>query len=178
MLRKYNDHVLNEKKDMKAEKLAIENKILKLFKDKPEIKSGEKWPDAKCIYGLANIKKYVGGDNLKVDQIFNDLKAKDKKIKSISVRISAYKESYPFYYYEDYTTKEEAEKCKVDMEKSQKPDEKKKVVSRDVPERVIAKKKEAPKSKDPRNIKTSKKEPVKEADLKAKAKVLVKRKKG
>lgn len=177
MLKKYND-ILNEKKDAKAEKSNIEEKIKKLFKDKPSVKaSSEAWPNAKCIYGLANIKSYVGGDNLKTDQVFNDM-LKDKKIKSIKVKINAYGESYPYYYHEDYTTKEEAEKCKVDMEKSQKPVVKKAVKP------VEPKEKKARAPRTPRAAKTTEpketkaKKPVTEKDLKAKAKVVIRRKRG
>jgi hypothetical protein len=175
MLKKYND-ILNEKKDMKAEKTGIEAKITTLFKEKPEIKASGSWPDAKCIYGLANIKKYVGGDAAKVDQVFNDMR-KDKKIKSIKVKIAEYNETYPYFYHEDHTSKEEAEKCKETMEKSQKPAEKKAVKSRELPpERVVAKKKEvAAKPRTPR--KPAAKKVVGEKDLKVKAKAVIKRKK-
>jgi hypothetical protein len=178
MLKKYND-ILNEKKDMKAEKTGIEAKITKLFTDKPEIKASGSWPDAKCIYGLANIKKYVGGDTAKVDQIFNDMR-KDGKIKSIKVKIAEYNETYPYFYHEDHTSKEEAEKCKANMEKSQKPAEKKAVKSRELPpERVVAKKKEvAAKPRAPRAPrKPAEKKVVGEKDLKVKAKAVIKRKK-
>lgn len=174
MLKKYND-ILNEKKDMKAEKTGIEAKITKLLKDKPEVKASGNWPTAKCIYNISNIKKYVGEDNLKTDQVFNDMK-KDKKIKSVNVKIAEYGETYPYFYHEDHTTKEEAEKCKVDMEKSQKPAEKKAVKSREVPERAVGKKKEVtPKPRAPR--KPVEKKVVTEGDLKVKAKATVKRKK-
>ena len=114
---KYNEYILNEKKDIKAEKSSIEDKIMKLFKEKPEIKSEtDNWPDSKCIYNISHIKKYVDSDNTKVDQIFQDLKSKNKKIKFISVKNSAYNTTYPYFYDEDYTTKEQAEKCKKEME--------------------------------------------------------------
>jgi len=179
MLKKYNEHI-NEaaKKDMKAEKSGVEEKIMKLFKEKPEVKGTGNWPDAKCIYGLAGIKKYVGGDTQKTDQVFQDLRSKDKKIKSISVKIAEYKESYPYFYHEDHTTKEEAEECKKKMEASQKPVERKAVKEREAPpERKVAKKKEvAPKPKAPR--KPREKKVVTEGDLKVKAKAVIKRKKG
>jgi len=173
MLKRYDD-ILNEKKDMKAEKSAIETKIYDLFKSKPSIAGGPKWPDSKGIYSLANIKKYVGGDSLKVDQAFGDMK-KDSKIKSISVKNSAYNETYPYYYHEDHTSKEESEKCKASMEKNQKPAEK----------YVAPKVEEKPKpTRKPRVAKTEtapRKTPVKkaptEADAKEKAKATIRRKK-
>ena len=180
MLKKYNEHVLNEKKDVKAEKSGIEEKILKLFKDKPQVKAkSDKWPDSKCIYSIGDIKKYVGEDSTKVDAAFHDAKSrKDTKIKSISVKNLAFKESYPYYYDEEHTTKEEAEKCKADMEASQKPIERKTVKDRELPpERQVGKKKEVEaKPKAPR--KPREKKVVTEGDLKVKAKAIVRRKKG
>jgi len=125
MLKNYIDFIL-EKKDTKADKMDIKEKILKLFKEKPEIKaSSEIWPDAKNIYGLSDIKRYVDGDNVKVDGAFHDLMKEDDKIKSISVKIKHYSQSYPYFYHADHTSKEEAQECKDKMEKSQKPVEKK-----------------------------------------------------
>ena len=41
-------------------KFTFVDKIMKLFKEKPEVKSSsDKWPDAKNIYGLANIKNML-----------------------------------------------------------------------------------------------------------------------
>ena len=179
MLKKYNEHI-NEaaKKDMKAEKSGVEEKIMKLFKEKPEIKGTGNWPDAKCIYGLSNIKKYVGGD-AQVDQIFQDMRtAKGNKIASVKVKILQYNETYPYFYDEDHTTKEEAEECKKKMEASQKPIERKIVKDRELPpERQVGKKKEVEaKPKAPR--KPREKKVVTEGDLKVKAKAIVRRKKG
>lgn len=179
MLKKYNEHILTEKKDMKAEKSGIEEKIIKLLTDKPEVKASGNWPDAKCIYGLANIKKYVGGDTQKVDQIFQDMRsAKGNKISSIKVKIAEYGESYPYFYHTDHTSKEEAEQCKKKMEGTQKPAENKAVKSRELPpERKVAKKKEVEsKPKLPR--KPREKKVVTEGDLKTKAKAVIKRKRG
>ena len=121
MLKKYNDHVLNEKKEIKTEKSDIEKKIMKLFKDKPLISStSTNWPDAKCVYSLSDIKKYINGDNLKIDNIFQDMIKKNKKIKSIKIKNLEYKDNYSYYYYEDYVSDEEAEECKIKMEESQK----------------------------------------------------------
>lgn len=182
MLKKYNEHILTEKKDMKAEKSGIEDKIKKLFTDKPEVKASGSWPDAKCIYSLANIKKYVGGDTLKVDQVFQDMRsAKGNTISSIKVKIAEYGETYPYFYDTTHTSKEEAEECKKKMEASQKPAEKKAVKARELPpERKVAKKKEvAAKPKAPRAPrKPAAKKAVTEGDLKAKAKVVIKRKRG
>lgn len=172
MLKRYND-ILNEKKDIKAEKSAIEEKINKLFKEKPVIKGSNNWPDASCIYGLSSIKKYVGGDTMKVDQVFNDMR-KDKKIKTIKVKILAYNETYPYFYHEDYTTKEEAEKCKAEMEKSQNAEKKTPEKPREAPARKVAKKKDV-EAKPPRKPR-EKKAPT-EGEAKAKAKVTIRRKK-
>lgn len=178
MLRKYNEHVLLEKKETeKVDKSAIADKIMKLFKEKPEVKSSsDKWPDAKNIYGLANIKKYVGGDSSKVDSAFHDLR--DEKIKSIKVKILAYNETYPFFYHIDHTSEEEAKAAKEKMEAAQKAPEKKAVKEREAPpERKIAKKKEVDaKPKAPRKPR-EKKAPT-EGEAKAKAKAIIRRKKG
>ena len=178
MLKKYSEHVNEAKKEEgeKVDKSAIGEKILKLFKEKPEVKASGSWPDAKNIYGLANIKKYCGGDSSKVDAAFHDIK--DEKIKSISVKIAAYKESYPYYYHIDHTTAEEAKEAKTKMEASQKPVERKVVKEREAPpERKVAKKKEVEaKPKAPR--KPREKKVVTEGDLKVKAKAVIRRKKG
>jgi hypothetical protein len=179
MLKKYNQYVLlNEKKDVKAEKADIEEKIMKLLKEKPEVKGSDKWPDCKGIYSLAAIKKYVGGeDNMKIDQVFNDMRD-DEKIKHIRIKINAFG-VYPYFYYEDHTSKEEAEKCKASMEKSQPPVEKK-----NKPKVEVKVRKSTPRKKAEKNIDTTEKEPVvkkpkaekaekktvTETDLKAKAK--------
>jgi predicted MPP superfamily phosphohydrolase len=173
MLRKYNEHVtLLEKKDLKAEKTAIEKKIMKLFKEQPVVKAkSDNWPDAKGIYSLSNIKDYVGEDNSKTDQVFHDMRNEDKKIKSIQVKILAYNEKYTYYYYEDHLSKEQVEKYKEEMEKSQKF-VKPKRVKQEVPERKVARKKVAAKPRVPRE----KKAPT-EADAKKKAQAYVRRKK-
>jgi len=179
MLKKYSEHILTEKKDMKAEKSGIEEKIIKLLTDKPEVKSSGNWPDAKCIYGLANIKKYVGGDSQKVDQVFQDMRTeKGNKISSIKVKNVKYGETYPYFYHTDHTSKEEAEECKKKMEASQKPVEKKDIKTRELPpERKVGKKKEVvAKPRLPR--KPREKKAVTEGDLKTKAKAVIKRKRG
>ena len=180
MLKNYNQYILNEKKDVKAEKSEIEEKIMKLFKDKPEIKAtSDGWPDSKGIYSLAGIKKYVGAkDNLKVDQVFNDMRD-NEKIKFIKIKINSLGETYPYFYHEDHTSKEEAEKCKETMEKSQKPAEKKPKAKAPEPKKRAPRKK-AEVKKD--GVKTeekpkAEKKPVTEKDLKAKAKATIRRKK-
>ncbi len=146
MLKKYIEHVLNEavKKDTKVEKSGIKEKIMDLFKTKPTVKSkSEFWPDAKGIYSVSHIKNYIAGSNDKVDQVFHDLNKEDKKINSILVKIKEYNKSYPFYYHEDYVSKQDAEKLKNEMEKSQK-------------DKVISKPKEEKKSEIPEKITKSK----------------------
>jgi hypothetical protein len=154
MLKKYED-ILNEKKDMQAEKSGVEAKITSLFREKPSIKGGDKWSDSKGIYSLANIKKYVGGDNQKVDQVFSDMQ-KDKKIKSIRVKNLAFNETYPYYYNEDFTSKEEAEKYKASMEKNQKPAEKHVAPKEEEKPKVVRKKAAAK----PTAVKPTKKAPT------------------
>jgi predicted MPP superfamily phosphohydrolase len=106
-------------KKINIEKLSVENKILSLFSRKPIVTSSEKWSDSNGVYCLANIKKYVDGDNLKIDQIFAEM-LENKKIKFIKVKNLIFNETYPFYYHEDYTTIEDAETYKNIMEQSQK----------------------------------------------------------
>ena len=125
MVKNYTEFIVLE--SSKEDRLAIQEKIMKLFKDKPEMEaSSDNWPTSKNIYGMPNIKEYVGGDNLKIDGAFHDLMKTDKKIKSVSVKNKYYGQSYPYYYHVDHTTEDEVKKAKLDMESSQKEPEKKK----------------------------------------------------
>lgn len=126
MLKNYMEFIL-EKKDTKAERIAIQEKIMKLFKERPEIKSkSDNWPDSKNVYKLGDIKEFVGGDNIKTDGAFHDLMKDDDKIKSISVKIKYYNQSYPYYYHTDHTSEDEAKEAKERMESSQKEPKKSK----------------------------------------------------
>lgn len=168
MLRSYKEHVLNEKKDTKAEKAEIQEKIMKLFKEKPIVKpKSDKWPDTKGIYSLAHIKNYIEGNSEKVDQIFQDMRD-DKKIKHILVKIKAYKENYPFFYYEDYVSNDEADKLKNDLEKIQK--DVPKFIPKPKEDKKILKKKSEPKKPKEKKVPT-------EGQAKAKAKAYIRRKK-
>ena len=115
--------MLKDEKEIKEN--GIKEKIDKLFKDKPEIKSTSFWPDAKGVYSISNIKKYVDGDTLKVDQIFNLMRSEDGKINFVKLKIKHLNECYSYFYHEDYMSKEDVEKCKEIMENSQKNAEKK-----------------------------------------------------
>ena len=131
MLKSYTEFITE--KDMKAEKAFIEEKIMNLFKEKPAI------GDSKGIYNLSNIIKYVGLNSTKVAQVFHDMQ-KDSKIKQVSIRNEKHNQSYPYYYIDEYTSKDEIDACKETIEKKNQEIKKatvKKVVKE--PERKVVK---------------------------------------
>ena len=120
----------------------IKKTLDELFDKCPTIKkSGELWPEEKCLYSLSGVKTFVKDkveglkDNTKTDQIFQTYHKSAKNLKSISVKNYEYG-SYPYYYNSEKVTEEEAKKKKEEYEKySEEHSTKKKKVEEKAPEK-------------------------------------------
>jgi hypothetical protein len=104
MITKYLEF-LNERNSQKTEE--IQNKINRLFTENPEIK-----PNIKGLYSNSDVIKYVKESPMVVDRVFFDMRSKNDKIKSISVRDSKHKTSNVYYYNSDNITEKDIEKYK------------------------------------------------------------------
>lgn len=107
IIKKFSD--LNES----SKKEDIKEDIIEMLEKQPKVKmSGEHFPDEKDAYSFAGIKNYLKDkySNIKIDNAIADL-MNDKSSPLNIINVKNYWDEeriYPYFYHEDYLSKEEA----------------------------------------------------------------------
>ena len=122
--------------EAKADKNTSIDLLIKLLKEKPEIKMGNTFPDEKGAYSIAGIKKYFKENGLSTEdaddilyRLHNEKEFKAKyKTSSFNAKNYYYDGNYPYRYMD--LTDEEVSKIKAKLESESKEQAKPKIQQR------------------------------------------------